>query len=155
MNLNKAEALVLAKVLHQHGSNSLSSNGNETEFQATIEDLEGRLQQFLVNDSTDIDISPYEAGDLIRLGSILHDLTPVKTTEGLVEFELFDERTTVIIDGHTAKEIESIDSIRLGRSHLEVLCVDGRRTFTVNQSDWPADWLKYMAFDVLYKLDHR
>jgi hypothetical protein len=157
MNINKREALVIAKLLHQHGFPFMT--GEKTDFQVTVEYLEKRLQSFLTEDDSDVDLhkpkSDFRAGDLVRLGSVLHDLTPVKTTEGLVEFELFDDRTTVIIDGRTLKTIESIDSIRLGRTYLDILSGDERKSFIVNCGDWPKDWLKYMEFDTLYKIDHR
>lgn len=69
MKINKEEALVLAKLLHQHDSRSypsaLAGDAEKTDFQNTIEDLCERLDDFLVygEEETDDEEDEHECCD--------------------------------------------------------------------------------------------
>jgi len=160
MKINKKEALALAKVLHRHTGSALPV-GLLSKHDETIRELVTRLDHFMVagaedgDDEDDEDDEQEMASDNEVNASDLHELTPVKATNGTIEFEyVFDDqasRLNLLLDGETF--IEHVTYLRRHRDSLEVKAsARDWAAFEVNR--FPKGWASLLPVHQLLTVEY-
>lgn len=131
MKINKADGLILAKLLHGHVPFGLI--GTPDDRTRRLIDLADRIDRFLLLDEADTDhvdvdyqikVSPPEAladegdDDCFVSGDRLHDLLASPSDEGAVEFEDTGKGVDLLLDGITL--LEGVTAVKRTGHRLEV-----------------------------------
>lgn len=149
MKITKEEALTLAKVFHEF---MIANRCNSSALVDHVEEIATAVDEFLVGDSDcadeedscdncqcggcededkddedDEDSNEHDADSEVEADE-LHAMSPVKTKQGMVEFELVDEpgvgadRVDVLVDGYSEHDVTHC---RRNGSKFEALDSDG------------------------------
>jgi hypothetical protein len=179
MKITRHEALVLAKVLHQH-IDHLGRYGNEkSSFRGALEDLAEKIDDFLVNvkecnegcrnldDEDEVNEEKGEdeesfnedgdknrlVADIILSGTYLHELSATKSKDGAVEFERVKQahacRVDVLVDGYC--RLKDVTHLRRKSKELHVRTSSGK-WYIYHVANFSNDWINALPVNKLVEV---